>query len=334
MRRTIAALTVAPVLAASIGDASGSSAAATQWRPLVKVPGIIDVVGPRADGRLVLTTHSGLFLFRPGNAPQPFGRGTGGYGGSQGESYLALTPARRLPGSQCAFHRDDVYALDPGTTPGVIRIGARGRVGRFTDFPAGSFPAGVEFDRVGTFGFRLLVTVRVGSKTTLYAVDCRGRSRVITRQGPPVEGGITVAPKTFGGFAGNLIAPDEASGNIFAFDARGRVRLVVASGLPAGGDVGVEALGFVPGPLGRRGAAYLADPASPGAPTPGTDNLLVGRGADRRGARLRPGDLVAATEASARTLVIRCARRCGLRRIGVGPMATHAEGHITFLPRR
>jgi hypothetical protein len=334
MRLRLAGTTVAPVLAASIVVASGSSEAVGEWRPLVKAPGIIDVVGPRADGRLVLATRGGLLLFRPGSAPQAFARGPGGYGGAQGEPYLALAPARRLPRSQCAFRRDDLFALDPGMTPGVIRIGARGRAGRFTDFPGGSFPAGIAFDRVGTFGFRLLVTVRLGSKTTLYALDCRGRSRVITRQGPAVEGGIAVAPKTFGRFAGNLIAPDEVSGNIFAFDPRGKVRRVVASGLPAGGDVGVEALGFVPGPLGRRGAAYLADLGSPGSPTAGTDSLLVRRGADLRGARLRPGDLVAATEASATTLVIRCAPRCALRRIGAGPMATHAEGHITFIPRR
>jgi hypothetical protein len=29
--------------------------------------------------------------------------------------------------------------------------------------------------------------------------------------------------------------------------------------------------------------------------------------------------------------VIRCVRRCTLRRIGVGPPAAHAEGHITFV---
>lgn len=319
-------------LGASIGTApSSSSTKATLWRPLVKVPGIIDVVGPRADGRLVLATHSGLFLLRPGRAPKPFARGSSGYAGAAGEPYVALAPARRLSGANCAFHRDDVFALDPSSRPGVVRITARGQATRFMELPAGAFPAGIAFDAVGTFGFRLLITVRSGGKTVLYATDCRGRSRLVTSQGPPVEGGIAVAPRSFGRFGGDLIAADEVSGNVFAFDPRGQTRLVVASGLPAGGDIGVEAVGFVRAPLGARSSAYLADLGSPGSPTPGTDSLLVRRGSDLRAAHLRVGDLVTATEASARTLVIRCVRRCTLRRIGVGPPAAHAEGHITFV---
>jgi hypothetical protein len=332
--RPVAAAFVLAV-GAALGTAPGSpSTNATAWRPLVKVPGIVDVVGPRADGRLVLATRSGLFLLRAGRAPQPFARGSSGYGGAAGEPYLALAPARRLPGASCAFHRDDVFALDPGSRPGVVRITARGQAKRFMDFPAGAFPAGIAFDNVGTFGFRLLMTVRSAGKTVLYAADCRGRARLVTSQGPPVEGGIAVAPKSFGRFAGDLVAADEVSGNVLAFDSHGEVRLVVSSGLPAGGDIGVEALGFVRAPVGGRSSAYLADLGSPGSPTPGTDSLLVRRGASLRAARLRVGDLVTATEASARTLVIRCARRCTLRRIGIGPSAAHAEGHITVVSGR
>jgi hypothetical protein len=334
MLRRLVAVALMAALSVSIAAASGpSSTMATAWRPLLKAPGIVDVVGPRADGRLVLATHGGFFLFRRGRAPQPFARGPGGYGGAAGEPYLALAPARRLPRANCMFRRDDVFALDPSSKPGVVRISARGQAKRFTDFPAGVFPAGIAFDVVGRFGFRLLVTVRSGGKTTLYAVDCRGRSRVVTRQGPSVEGGIAVAPRSFGRYAGDLIAADEVSGDVFAFDPQGQIRLVVASGLPAGGDTGVEALGFVRMPLGSGGAGYLADLGSPGSPTPGTDSL-VRREADLRGAHLRVGDLVTATEASARTLVIRCTSRCAVRRIGIGPLAAHAEGHITFVPRR
>ena len=332
LQRLVAAAFVL-ALGASIATAPGSSSTtATAWRALVKAPGIIDVVGPRADGRLVLATHTGLFLLRPGRAPKPFARGSSGYAGAAGEPYIALAHARRLPGANCAFRRDDVFALDP-SRPGVVRITARGQATRFMDLPAGTFPAGIAFDGVGTFGFRLLMTVRSGGKTVLYATDCRGRSRLVTSQGPPVEGGIAVAPRSFGRYGGDLIAADEVSGNVFAFDPRGQTRLVVASGLPAGGDIGVEALGFVRTPLGGRSSAYLADLGSPGSPTPGTDSLLVRRGSDLRAAHLRVGDLVTATEASARTLVIRCARRCTLRRIGVGPSAAHAEGHITFVAR-
>lgn len=95
-----------------------------------------------------------------------------------------------------------------------------------------------------------------------------------------------------------------------------------------------EALGFVRTPLGAAELAYLADLGSPGSPTPGTDSVLVSRGSDLRAAHLHVGDLVTATEANARTFVIRCARRCTLRRIGVGPSAADAEDHITFVARR
>ena len=46
----------------------------------------------------------------------------------------------------------------------------------------------------------------------------------------------------------------------------------------------------------------------------------------------RPGDLLVATEGSARTIVVRCARACSVRYIAIGPAITHGEGHITFTP--
>ena len=47
-------------------------------------------------------------------------------------------------------------------------------------------------------------------------------------------------------------------------------------------------------------------------------------------AGVRAGDLLVATEASARTIVVRCASSCTARYIAVGPAITHAEGHIAF----
>ena len=58
--------------------------------------------------------------------------------------------------------------------------------------------------------------------------------------------------------------------------------------------------------------------------------VLTLRGQDLAQARLRPGELVAATEAGATTIAIACARRCTVRRVADGPAATHGEGHITF----
>jgi hypothetical protein len=143
-----------------------------------------------------------------------------------------------------------------------------------------------------------------------------------------------VAPRTFGRFGGTLIAVSEVTGRIYSFGPGGRVRLVAESGLPAGGDIGVESVGFVPPKLGRRGAAYLADMGAPGSPTSGSDSLLILAGTDLSRANLRPGELVVATEAGAKTIAVRCVRRCTVRRVAEGPVVAHSEGHITFVPRR
>jgi hypothetical protein len=327
------AATACLLLLVGILAADGPSAPTqARWRPLVRAPGIVDVVGPRADGRLVLATRSGLFLLRPGRLPQPFARGAGGYVPAGGEPYVALAPSRRLPAARCAFRRDEVFALDASPTPGVVRVDRIGQAHRFASFPAGAFPSGIAFDVRGRFGYRLLVTVVVGETSTLYAIDCRGRSTLLTRLGPRVEGGIAVAPPSFGRFGGDLIAADEHTGRIFAFGPSGAVRLVVESGISAGPDIGVEALGFVPPRLGRGGAAYVADLGAPGSPTPGSDSVLVLRGQDLLRARLRTGELVAATEAGAKTLAVRCARRCTIRYVADGPESAHGEGHVTFVP--
>ena len=62
--------------------------------------------------------------------------------------------------------------------------------------------------------------------------------------------------------------------------------------------------------------------------------LLVLRGENLTRAGLAGGDLVAASEASATTIAVRCARRCTVRQVAVGPAATHGEGHITFVTGR
>jgi hypothetical protein len=298
------------------------------------VPGIVDVVGPRADGRLVLATHSGLLVMRPSGSPVLFAREPQGYAGTPGEGYLALGSGHRVPGAGCAFRRDVIFALDPDASPGIIRVGRNGRSRRFADLPAGAFPSGITIDTVGSFGYRLLVTTFAAGTTTVTAFDCRGRARVVATGAPHVEGGIAVAPRSFGHFRGNLIAVDEVTGRIYAFGPGGRVRLVADSGLPAGGDIGVESVGFVPSKLGRRGAAYLADMGAPGSPTSGSDSLLILAGTDLSQANVDPGELIVATEAGAKTLAVRCARLCRVRHVADGPTVAHAEGHITFVRRR
>jgi hypothetical protein len=314
-------------------ELSGHSTDDARWKLFVRVPGAVDVGGPRSDGRVVVAGRDGLFLLRSSGALAPLARGPAGYKPPRGEPYIAVATTRRVPRAGCAFRRDAVYALDPIDRPGVNVVDRTGHVHRLLDLPSGSFLSSIAFDTVGRFGYRLLVTAVVANKTTLYAVDCRGRTRVIARGVVRLEGGSAVAPRTFGRFGGWLVAVDESGGGVYAFDAAGHVRLVIRPRAPAGGDVGVETVGFVPRGFGRGGIAYLADLGAPGSPTQGSDSVLSLSGGALARARVAPGDLLVATEASGVTFAVRCRRRCEARRIGRALDATHGEGHIAFARR-
>jgi len=335
--RLVTAIAAALVALSAFALAGAAAPAMGQWRLLLEVPGIVDVAGPLGDGRLVLSTSHGLFRLRPGGAAQPFANGPGGYTAGGGEPYIALASGSRVWGVRgCSFEQDAVFALDAGSSPGIFRVLPSGQASRFLDFPAGVFPSGIAFDRFGRFGYRLLVTATTdnNTKTTLYAIDCLGHSSVIGQGGPHVEGGIVVAPPSFGHFGGELIAADENSGRIYAFGRDGSVQLVADSGLPGGGDIGVEALGFVPS---RVAAVYFSDLGAPGSPTQGDNGLLVLRGQDLARASLRSGELLAAAEGGGATIAVSCVAECSVRRVADGLPATHGEGHLTFvapLPRK
>jgi hypothetical protein len=293
---------------------------------------VVDVSPPRQDGSLTIATDGQLALLSPDGTLTGFARGAGGYRSAPGgEPYLTLTPP--VGGTGCSFHQDDVFALDLATHPGIVMVDPTGAARRLADLPRGAFLDGIAFDTVGRFGHRLLVTARIGTRTTLFAVGCDGRTGVLTRTAPRVEGGIVVAPDGFGAFAGDLIAPDELTGRILAVDARGATHLVARSGVPHGGDIGVEAAGFVPAGL-RADDAYLADLHAPGNPHPGGDQVLALSGSALAGAGVAPGDLLVATEGGAVTVAVRCTDRCVVRHVADGPKATHGEGHLVFAPHR
>jgi hypothetical protein len=90
-------------------------------------------------------------------------------------------------------------------------------------------------------------------------------------------------------------------------------------------DAGIVAPGF-----SADDAAYLADRFSGGNRHPGTDSILRLPGQELISAGVRAGDLLIATEASARTIVVLCASSCTARSIAAGPAIAHAEGHIAF----
>ena len=336
IRRAI--LVAVPLLLAGCG-ASGAAAppsgsVAAHWERFRHLHGVVDLSGRRADGRLSVSAAGRLFLLRPGRAPVPFARGPGGYrAGAGDEPYIAVSPSGRVVGGSCSFPSDDVYALVLGSHPGVEVVDRHGHARRFADLPDGETPKGIAFDTVGRFGGRLLVTGAAGNATPVFALDCQGTVQVLTRSAPRVEGGIVVAPLSFGRYGGQLIAPDEKSGRVVAIDQRGGARTIARSGLATGSDVGIESAGFVPRGFTRAGAAYLADRGAPGGAHPGTDSILILRGTALAGAGVAPGDLLVASEGGAETIAVRCRTTCTVRHVADGPRVTHAEGHIVFEPR-
>ena len=297
----------------------------SSWRHL---PGVVDLAGPRADGSLLVAAAGRLLVLERDGRLSPFARGPDGYQTTMGtEPYLVLASTLRIHGTPCSFGENTAFAIEPGAHPGVIMISPQGRARPFASLPAALSPSGIAFDGTGRFGHRLLVVAGFRGRTTVFAIGCDGQSSMVTAGAPPMEGGIVVAPATFGRFGGDLIAPDEGSGRVYAVDPAGQVVTLVRSGLPAGGDIGVESAGFVPP---RATAAFLADRFSARNRHPGDNAILQLQAAALSRAGIRAGDLVVATEGGARTIDVRCAAACTVRYVAAGPAIAHAEGHIVF----
>jgi hypothetical protein len=296
------------------------------WAGRHRVRGVVDLSSPRADRSIVVAAAGRLRLLAPGGRLSSFAPR---YAAPPGlEAYVALSSAQRVSDAGCRFPDDSLYALRLNHGDGVTVVDAGGRVRRFARLSPRGLENGITFDGTGRFGHRLLVTATASGATTVSAIDCRGRVRVLTRDAPRLEGGIAVAPSTFGRFAGDLIAPDETSGTIYAITPAGRGRVVAESGLPHGQDVGVESEGFVPAHFVD---ALVADRRTRGNRHPGDDLILGLSRAALMGAGVRSGDLLAVTEGGAQTIAVRCAARaCRVRHVAAGPRIAHVEGHVAF----
>ena len=298
------------------------------WAVFRHLPGVVDLAGPRADGSFLVAAAGRLLVLARDGTLRPFARDADGYQTAMGtEPYLTLAGSYPDRGNPCSFGTNTAFALEPGSRPGVILISPQGRARRFASLPPGDSPSGIAFDGTGRFGHRLLVTAGYRGRTTVLAVGCAGQVSLIAAGAPAMEGGIAVAPATFGRFGGDLIAPDEGRGLVYAVDPSGTVVTLVRSGRPAGGDIGVESAGFVPP---RAATAYLADRFSAGNRHPGDDAILRLPAAGLARAGIRGGDLLVATEGGAGTIDVRCAAACTVRYVAAGPAIAHAEGHIVF----
>jgi hypothetical protein len=287
----------------------------------------VDLAGPRPDGSLVLAAGGKLWILEPTGRIRPFAPI---YKRPGGEPYIAVfVPSG---GHALCFGPGTVYALELAGGPGVLAVRPGGSLHQLVRLRAAGLINGIAFDRIGGFGYRLLVTINHRLKTTVLAIDCHGHVATITSSAPRLEGGIAVAPRGFGRFGGDLIAPDEIGGTIYAITPRGKTQLVARSGLPHGQDLGVESEAFVP--RGNSFEMLVSDRLTPGNPHPG-DNLILQVGASAlHGAGVRAGDLLAVSEGAALTDVIHCGpTRCTVRNIAQGPGAAHIEGHVAVLPR-
>ena len=302
------------------------SAAGVPWEQWVSVPGVFDLGGPRSDGSLLVAGSGALYTLTPDGALVHFAAGAGG----GAEAYLTVSPRLHVAAAGCDFAKDDAYVLRLAAPVGITRIDATGQV--TTSLANLDVPSlnGIAIDTVGSFDHRLLVTGGVNGKTELAAVDCAGGVQVITKAAPVAEGGLAVAPTSFGIFGGSLIAPDELSGVIWAIAPDGTSHQVVDSGLPKGGDIGVESVAFVPAGFSRGGYVYYSDRATPGNPHPGTDHVLRLASGDLVASGVRDGDLLAATEGGASMIDVRCGTTCSVTTVVGTPTTAHGEGHLVF----
>ena len=210
---------VAVLVAACGGAATGGIVAPrsqrlARWLAFAHLRRPLDLVADD-DGRRIVATASGRLwalgpigavqAFAPGRAriPQPRRRGAihRPLAGRLLRNRVRLRAAAR-------FRTRSRRSLAARARTAIRRLGEPGLID------------GLAFDTTGEFGHRLLVTINAGTRTTVDAIGCAGIVHAITRSAPRVEGGIAVAPATFGRFAGDLIAPGETSGRIFAITPR------------------------------------------------------------------------------------------------------------------
>jgi hypothetical protein len=321
-----AALALLALLLAGLTPADADGAVWESWR---HIPGVFDVVGPRSDGRLLVAGSGRLFLVDTAGTVVPFASGPGGYADDAGaEAYVAVSPGQHVAAGGCDFAPDDAFVLRLHQPYGVTRVAASGTAQPFAAVAGVESLNGIAFDTTGKFDHRLLVSGPVHGRTAIVAIDCRGRTQVITDAAPVLEGGLAVAPLGFGAFGGALVAPDELSGRIYAIDPDGNVRTIAGSGLATGGDIGIESVGFVPSGFTRAGKLYYADRATANNPHPGTDSLLRLDAHTLTRLGVRDGDMLAATEGGATMIAVHCTASCSVTPIIGTPTTAHGEGHL------
>jgi len=299
------------------------------------VAGVFDVAGPLSDGNLLVATANGLYELQPATGELVTARADlpAPVGGA--EDYIAFSQGLGSSAMGCSFPSPAVYVLQTGSPPAVIVVNLiTGLSSTFAPIAGVDTLSGIAFDNFGRFGNRLLVIGPHAGQTVVDAIDCNGKVSVVTTSAPRMEGGMEVAPPSFGAYGGDLVVPDEISGDIIAVSPEGTSQVVAGSGVPSGGDVGVESAGFVPVGFLKGGTAYLADRATANNPHAGTDSLLRITASQLRAEGVLEGDLLLASEGGGVTIAVHCAADgscASVRRLGQASPAAHIEGHLLLV---
>jgi hypothetical protein len=308
------------------------------WQQWQHVPGVFDVAGPLSDGSLLVATAKGLYTLQPGTGELfptkvDLAAPVGG-----AEAYIAFSHGLGSSAMGCSFPSPALYVLRTESPPAVLAVNlSTGLTSSFALIAGVDTLSGVAFDNFGRFGNRLLVIGPHAGQTVVDAIDCNGKVSVVTTSAPRMEGGMEVAPPTFGAYGGDLVVPDEYSGDIIAVTPEGTTQVVARSGLPTGGDVGAESAGFVPVGFLEGGAAYLADRATANNAHAGTDTVLRLSSAALQAEGVAEGDLLVAGEGGGGTAAVHCAAdgSCSaVRHIGQATTGAHPEGHLLLVADR
>jgi hypothetical protein len=321
---------------AAIAVAIPSSASAVAvWKKFQKA-GRVNDIQVRSDRRLVISSAGRLFLVdRKAKEKFPKRHRHGkiyNFPNPGVEPYIAMAPF-----SACGFRGGDLFAM-LGKPQRIARINPAGRLFPFLSMPPNLDVSGITFDNVGHFQYRLLVTARdrAAATTDVYAIGCGSVVTRIATGLPRIEGGLAVAPASFGQYAGDLLGADEGNGNVYAVDPSGMLTTIAIPNAPDGGDIGVESLGVVPPGLGKRSAAFLSDRKTPGNVAPGNGNIMRAKWRSLQAAGVVAGDVLVATERGAFTFALKppCTPMCSSVLVAIGPANAHVEGHIVFSRKR
>ena len=307
---------------------SAVAAEGAAWERAASVAGVIDIGGPRTDGKLVVAGSGQLFLFDPASGKvEPFARGPGGYHEDPGkEAYIAVSAGGHVGAANCDFAPDETFILREHVPVGVNRVNAAGdESGSFANTPGVTVLTGIAFDTGGSFDGRLLVTGKnAAGMTSLFAIDCNGGVSVISRSLPPVEGGMAVVPNGFGQTGGGLAAPDPVSGRVYAIAANGKMTSIGKPSVPKGPEIGVESVAFVPtGFFESGGSMYYADA--------GTGHLMRLSSSALQAAGVAEGSSLIASERGAALANITCSPTCSGKFAIRTPTSARGEGHLVFV---